>query len=852
MKVFFKSAAAGMLIALLFLPASFSAPAGAREAATAPVLGWEPSAAGGFLAGSANFVATPIVEYKEKLYAGAANQGGAQVWVKNGAVWTRATGTLWSAGDNAILRMLEFDGKLYAGTLNLEDGCGLYSFDGTSWTDVLKSPGGPGAGFGNKYNLAVTAMEVFENELYVGLTNYVLDRLSEFPPQLYTEGVKMWKFDGEHWTELDTSDITDQQRNAGVGAFEVYGGRLYASTIRFEYGFSVLQLSPLRIQIDIKPRGCQLYRTSGAAGGYRWTMVADNGFTDTRNLAAVSMLEHQGRLYIGTTNGTAGIVYNVDTSRMEDFIFESDGLCVYSYDGSRVRTVASGGFGESDTLSAVSMESLSLYGESWLLVGTASASGSGTLMCYDGTSWSALSADGFGSPGNGAVTSLAVIDEGSGEVVYAGTQNEETGCEVWRSTPYTTWYLAEGSSDWGYDTYINFLNPNDRQVRVRVTYMTKDGPKTRPDITLAASSQTTINPRDDLGATDFSTRVQCLDRYRNVYVDRRMLWTGRGALSQEGHSSIGVPAPARAWYLAEGSSKWGFETWLMIQNPNDREAECTVTYMVEGSGPRVLQKKVPANSRATYSMFEDIGEADSSIKVESLLPVIPERAMYRNDRRGGHDSIGTTTPAREFFLAEGTTDWGFTTYIVVQNPNDEDNTVSITYMTPQGQEQKASHSMPPNSRWTVRANFDVPNRDISTRVSGTLPLIAERAMYWDAGLGEACHDSIGMSAPHSRFYLPDGETNGGYETWTLVQNPNPVDVTIRVSYLRTGGAENVSFQDTVPAGCRRTYDMARKLPAARASVVVECLTPNRRIMVERAMYWNNRGAGTSTLGGYSD
>src|SRR5450756_1514272 len=28
--------------------------------------------------------------------------------------------------------------------------------------------------------------------------------------------------------------------------------------------------------------------------------------------------------------------------------------------------------------------------------------------------------------------------------------------------------------------------------------------------------------------------------------------------------------------------------------------------------------------------------------------------------------------------------------------------------------------------------------------------------------------------------------------------------------------------------------------------------PNNKIMVERAMYWNNRGAGTDTIGGYSD
>ena len=29
-------------------------------------------------------------------------------------------------------------------------------------------------------------------------------------------------------------------------------------------------------------------------------------------------------------------------------------------------------------------------------------------------------------------------------------------------------------------------------------------------------------------------------------------------------------------------------------------------------------------------------------------------------------------------------------------------------------------------------------------------------MYWDSGWGEACHDSIGLSAPHTVFYLPDG------------------------------------------------------------------------------------------------
>jgi hypothetical protein len=34
--------------------------------------------------------------------------------------------------------------------------------------------------------------------------------------------------------------------------------------------------------------------------------------------------------------------------------------------------------------------------------------------------------------------------------------------------------------------------------------------------------------------------------------------------------------------------------------------------------------------------------------------------------------------------------------------------------------------------------------------------------------------------------------------------------------------------------------------------MVTSKTKDKKIMVERAMYWNNRGAGTDTIGGYGD
>jgi hypothetical protein len=40
--------------------------------------------------------------------------------------------------------------------------------------------------------------------------------------------------------------------------------------------------------------------------------------------------------------------------------------------------------------------------------------------------------------------------------------------------------------------------------------------------------------------------------------------------------------------------------------------------------------------------------------------------------------------------------------------------------------------------------------------------------------------------------------------------------------------------------------------SGRAAIMVESLTSGKDIMVERAMYWNSRGAGTDTIGAYGD
>jgi hypothetical protein len=455
---------------------------------------------------------------------------------------------------------------------------------------------------------------------------------------------------------------------------------------------------------------------------------------------------------------------------------------------------------------------------------------------------------------------LTALSVGSAHVLKLEARNTDGGVTtstrtIYRINQYMSVYLAEGSTAWmdNCSEYISIENPNTTSITAQLTYMVEgSGSVPGPTVSMPPNSQATINPYETVGRAHFSTKVECLEG-KTISADRTMIWNnGPG---EEGHCAVGVTSPATTWYLPEGSSNWGFETWTLIQNPNAEQANVTLTYMTDSGEAIPVNHQVPAGSRASFNMAGDIGSRDASTMVTSNVPVIPERAMYRDNRREGHDSVGTTTPATDYYLAEGTTGWGFTTYVLIQNPHDSATEVTATYMTPLGTVAE-SFTMSPNSRKTINVNAihpDLPHPDFSTRVHGSQTIIAERAMYWNNGTGEACHDSIGMASAHTSFYLPDGDTSNGRETWTLVQNPNSSPVTVDISYLTPTGEGNVTRTETLGANSRQSFNMIDHSGiSGRAAIKVTSKTTGKKIMVERAMYWNSRGAGTDTIGGFSD
>ena len=80
-------------------------------------------------------------------------------------------------------------------------------------------------------------------------------------------------------------------------------------------------------------------------------------------------------------------------------------------------------------------------------------------------------------------------------------------------------------------------------------------------------------------------------------------------------------------------------------------------------------------------------------------------------------------------------------FVLIANPNPQENDVVIKYMTPQGVEPGSPLTIPPWSRVTVDVNSEMPGTDVSVEVTGNYPIVAERAMYWNNRGGGT--DSIG-------------------------------------------------------------------------------------------------------------
>ena len=223
---------------------------------------------------------------------------------------------------------------------------------------------------------------------------------------------------------------------------------------------------------------------------------------------------------------------------------------------------------------------------------------------------------------------------------------------------------VEGAATGGFETWVLVQNPGDEPVHVNLVLNTESGRTVLPELQnleIPAGGRKSFPLHHYVSTYHVSTLVQATDG--EVVCERAMYWTPPGQAPRAGgHDSIGVTSPAPQWYLAEGATAGEFETWVLVQNPGDEPVQVDFTLNTdtgEQKPPELQGMEIPAGSRRSFNLDDFIDTYDVSTKVTATGGnVICERAMYWNGRAGGHDSIGVTSPAAIWYLAEGATSPG--------------------------------------------------------------------------------------------------------------------------------------------------------------------------------------------------
>jgi hypothetical protein len=100
-------------------------------------------------------------------------------------------------------------------------------------------------------------------------------------------------------------------------------------------------------------------------------------------------------------------------------------------------------------------------------------------------------------------------------------------------------------------------------------------------------------------------------------------------------------------------------------------------------------------------------------------------------------------------------------------------------------------------------------------------------------------DLNSANVPNGSWYLGEGAANAtatGFKTFYLIENPNPVDVSVRAYFSNDAGVATVK-NFTVPRSSRTTVNLYDQVGAGSFGAVFQSLTAGADIEVERSMYW---------------
>jgi autotransporter-associated beta strand protein len=307
-----------------------------------------------------------------------------------------------------------------------------------------------------------------------------------------------------------------------------------------------------------------------------------------------------------------------------------------------------------------------------------------------------------------------------------------------------------------------------------------------------------------------------------------------------------APAPL-TYFLAEGATGPFFDNDVLIANPNAAAAPVTLTFYTQQGAVIAEQRTIPGHTRVTIHVDQLPGleAASASVQVRSNngLPLTVERTMFWDaSYYGGHTGTAVEQAAVRWFFAEAAQGF-FDTYVLVTNANPIPADITLTFLRENEAPVVKTISVGGSSRATIGAgDYDeLDGRSFGLIVEATMPVIAERAMYFGSTatrLWGGGHESPGASQASTSWFHAEGATGSFFDTFILLGNPQDDPAHVTLEFLLEGG-ETVSVQRTVPGKGRVTVPIeAENDPRLQSGAVSTVVTSDLPIVSERSTYWS--------------
>lgn len=234
--------------------------------------------------------------------------------------------------------------------------------------------------------------------------------------------------------------------------------------------------------------------------------------------------------------------------------------------------------------------------------------------------------------------------------------------------------------------------------------------------------------------------------------------------------------------------------------------------------------------------------------------IIAERAMYfQGSWTAGHGSAGVNGARTAWYFAEGSTGSFFDSFFLLLNSNAQPAAVRGTYRLGSGAVIQRDYFVNANSRFNIWVNtepglsdaaFSLELQSIPNGSGQTLPIVAERAMWWPRSPAwYEAHNSPGEAGAGTMWAMSGGEVNLGAseETYVLINNASGFAAAVDVTAILPSGTVTRSYY--IPANSRFNVPMSVYFPESngtRFGVLVRS-TNSAQLVVERSVYANGGG-----------